>query len=424
MENIRSRPTSDPISPWLVSCSTTVLLYLSMAIALSGELSDSYSLSDQCPPSFEKLADRTCELRTLYQFYNSPPGFGGLRTPLPKHRASFTPEQIDLGRYLFFDPILSRDKDLSCAHCHHPELGLSDGLPQSIGAGGTGIGRARRGDTRLPRSAPTLWNVGFLTSLFWDGRAASLQEQAHGPLFSEKEMANSPQNLETAFNDNATYRELFREAFRLDQSTPLTVDLVIEALAAFQSSLISLNSRYDRYAHGDESALTTQEQIGHTVFRSFVTRCSQCHIPPLFTNQQLAVSGAPDYPGMEFDPGAQAAFDSSQLRGAFRVPTLRNVALTAPYMHSGSLPDLASVVDFYNAERGHAVPAAEQLNIHWHIVNPTLSPEDQTALIAFLNTLTDETNMPTIPTTVPSGLAVVTALSKIVDENPNGSKEK
>lgn len=138
------------------------------------------------------------------------------------------------------------------------------------------------------------------------------------------------------------------------------------------------------------------------------------HYTPLFTNQQLAVTGAPEYPGNPFDPGAAAVTGEAALRAAFKVPNLRNIALTAPYMHSGALPDLAAVVRFYNAERGHAVPADEHLTIHWHIVNPRLAPEEEQALIAFLETLTDETNKPPIPAAVPSGLPVLDIDARVV----------
>lgn len=363
-----------------------------------------FSLSNHCPPSFEKLANGTCKFRSLYEFYNSPSGFGGLKTRLPEHQGNYTAEKIDLGRYLFFDPILSGDGTQSCASCHQPDKGFSDGLAQSTGARGK----------KLERSAPSLWNVGFLKSLFWDGRAGTLEEQALGPLFNAEEMANSEQGLERSLNDIEAYRSLFSEAFPGIQR--ISVTEVAKALAAFQSSLVSFNSRYDRYAHGDESALTPQEQQGHTVFRSFVTRCSQCHTPPLFTNQQLAVTGAPELEGKTFDPGAEKVLGHAQYRGAFKVPTLRNVHLTAPYMHSGGLEDLQSVIGFYNEERGHAVKG-EKLQLHWHIVNPRLSREEEKALIAFMHALHDEGSKPEIPAVLPSGLPVLNGERPLTAQN-------
>ncbi len=354
---------------------------------------DKIQLSDQCPASFEKLSNGSCELRSLYEFYNSPEGFGGLKNPLPRHQGGYTAEQIDLGRYLFFDPVLSQDKTLSCASCHQPDKGFGDGLPRSVGLQGE----------ILERSAPGLWNVGFLKRLFWDGRARSMEEQARGPLFSPHEMGNTEENLETTLNSTENYRTLFKIAF--PDSKKISIKLLSQALAAFQSSLISLNSRYDRYAHGDQDALTEQERVGHTVFRSFAARCSQCHTPPLFTNQQMAVTGAPEADGKTFDSGAERITGHKHSRGAFKVPSLRNISLTAPFMHSGALADLESVISFYNQERGHAVKNQE-LQLHWHLVNPHLNKRDEAALLAFLGTLEDESIKPLVPVIVPSGLPV------------------
>jgi len=193
------------------------------------------TLSDRCPPSFEKTTAGVCELRTLYQFYDSLEnrGVGGTRTALPPHRDGFTPQQIDLGRYLFFDPLLSGDGTLSCASCHRPDRGLADGRPRSVGIHGADAGRA----------APTLWNVAFLKRFFWDARADSLEAQAVGPLYSPREMGNTPAQLLAGLNGNATYRRLFRAAFPRAAAGPITQQQVYAALAAFQTSLISLNSR-------------------------------------------------------------------------------------------------------------------------------------------------------------------------------------
>lgn len=390
----------------LVCCLCALAVLLPGVISAMEETGE-FPLAVRCPPYFEDMPDGTCELRTLYSLYTSPDGFGGLRTPLPEHRGGYTAEQIDLGRYLFFDPALSGDGATSCAHCHHPALGFADGLPRSSGMGGLGVGPARVGGVALPRAAPSLWNAGFLTSFFWDGRSESLEAQARGPLFSPLEMGNSPRQLESELNAIGDYRSLFVRAFGAEADAGVTTELVVRALAAFESSLVSLNSRYDRYAHGDANALTALEQEGHNVFRSFVARCSQCHTAPLFTNEQLAVVGAPEPEGQAFDPGAGPLLKIPQLRGAFKVPTLRNITHTAPYMHSGAFDELAEVVDFYNKGRGHAVPEDEDLLIHWHIVDPDLSATEVAALIAFLGSLNDETASPKIPAAVPSGLPVV-----------------
>jgi cytochrome c peroxidase len=176
------------------------------------------------------------------------------------------------------------------------------------------------------------------------------------------------------------------------------------AIAAFESTLVSLNSRYDYYAHGVHEALSPGEIEGLNIFRSFVARCAECHTPPLFSNQQIAVLGTPEPDGRSLDPGREAVTGDASQRAGFKVPSLRNVALTAPYMHSGRYAELREAVAFYTGGRGHAVPEGENLSIHWHIWEPQLTDTELDRLVDFLGTLTDESYMPTIPQRLPSGL--------------------
>lgn len=357
---------------------------------------DTIALETVCPPGFELLPAGTCALRNLYQFYDSlqGAGIGGTRTHLPPNREGFTPKQIDLGRYLFFDPLLSADHESSCASCHDPELGFSDGRARAAGPEGVDVGRA----------APTLWNVAFLKRLLWDARAQSLEEQALGSLFAPHEMANTPERLLGDLSGNADYVRLFAQAFP-GEDAGITLAHVQTALTAFQSSLISLNSRYDRYAQGYHAALSEQEIAGLNVFRSFVARCAECHTPPLFTNQQIAVIGTPEPEGRALDVGAEKTFNAPKLKGGFKVPTLRNIAKTAPYMHSGRFATLREAVAFYTGGRGHAVPPGVPLYLHWHIWDPHLQPQELDLLVTFLQTLTDESFSPRVPERLPSGLA-------------------
>ncbi len=366
-------------------------------------------LSDRCPPGFEKTDGGVCELRTFYQFYGSTQdrGVGGTQTALPDHRDGFSPEQIDLGRYLFFDPALSGDGSHSCASCHHPDLGFSDGRDRSIGVAAH----------KVKRASPTLWNVAFLDSFFWDVRADSLEQQAEGPLYSPEEMGNTPQQLLATLNGSETYRRLFRQAYPEGQLDEVGLGQVYRALAAFQTSLISLNSRYDRYAHGYHDALNEREIAGMNVFRSFVARCAECHTPPLFTNGQVAVIGAPEPEGLPLDIGAEATWDAPKMKGGFKVPTLRNISKTAPYMHSGKFDNLRDTVEFYTKGRGHAVPEGVDMHIHWHIWDPNLQDEELDLLVEFLGTLTDETFAPPIPGVVPSGLEPI-GVSPLDDNKP------
>lgn len=381
---------------------STVLLinavWLTIQVNAAGNsaTSQEFVLSQHCPPSFEKVEGR-CIFRSLYQQYDSlyNRGVGGLKTALPKIRDGFTAEQIDLGRYLFFDPLLSGNHTQSCASCHQPELGFGDGKPRSIGAKQVDVGRA----------APTLWNVGFLRNLFWDSRAHTLEEQMQGPLFSAKEMANSPQQLLQDINSNEIYRKMFAVAFP-EYPRRITLEQIYTSITAFEASLISLNSRYDHYAHGFHQALNDKEIKGLNVFRSFVARCAECHTPPLFTNQQIAVLGSPEPDGRALDIGAEKTFNNPKLRAGFKVPTLRNITKTAPYMHSGTFDNLRDTVEFYNKGRGHAVPENEDLLLHWHIWEPNLTDTELDNIVAFLATLEDQTFTPKVPQRVPSGIPI------------------
>lgn len=365
-----------------------------ISTTVSTDTEGDFDLCKTCPPGFELTDEGICKLRSLYQQYASltDQGVGGLKTALPAVRDGFTPQQIDLGRYLFFDPILSGDGTVSCATCHMPEKGFSDGLGQSVGIDGQVV----------KRGAPSLWNVAFLKLLFWDGRATTLEEQMQGPLFAADEMGTTPEKLKEDLNAIESYKMLFAEAFPESLSDEIQLEEVYLALAAFETSLISLNSRYDQYAHGFHGALTKDEIEGMNVFRSFVARCAECHTPPLFTNQQLAVLGTPEPDGKALDPGAQAPYNDPTLRAAFKIPSLRNVALTAPYMHSGRFKTLRETVEFYTKGRGHAVPEGENLYLHWHIWEPELSETELDRLVDFLQTLTDESFMPKRPDRLPS----------------------
>ena len=368
-------------------------VWLALTAATPVTAAEGTELSAFCPPALRLDETGHCKLHSQYLAYDSlyGKGVGGPKTGLPPVRDGFTPQQIDLGRYLFFDPLLSKNQEVACSTCHDPALGLSDGRRLSIGVQGT----------EIARSAPSLWNVAFLQKLLWDGSKTSLEAQLQGPLYADNEMGNDPATLLATLQANAAYSELFKVAFEEDT---LTLDQVYTALVAFESSLISLNSRYDLYAHGVHDALNSQEKQGLNVFRSFVARCAECHTPPLFTNQQIAVLGVPERNGRPLDPGAGASSGDTSQRGGFKVPSLRNVALTAPYMHAGNFDSLRDAAAFYTGGRGHAVPEGEELRLHWHIWNPELTDDELDRLVDFLHTLTDQGFLPEIPKHLPSGL--------------------
>ncbi len=358
-------------------------------------------LSENCPPGFMKDENNNCVARNMYMQYKpeNDAGVGGLKTALPKIRDGFSPQQIDLGRYLFFDPVLSADGKISCASCHDPNQGFSDGQ-----ATGTGIY-----DTKLKRATPSLWNVAYFKKFFWDARAETLEEQLKGPLFAKDEMGSTPELLLKTINNLPEYRRLFAQAYpNRNANDSISINEIYTSIAAFEASLISLNSRYDQYAHGYHKALNQKEIEGLNVFRSFVARCAECHTPPLFSNQQVAVIGTPEPDGLPLDPGAEIPFHDKTRRGGFKVPSLRNIALTAPYMHSGRFKTLREAVEFYTKGRGHAVPKGENLYLHWHIWEPDLSDYELDRLVDFLKTLTDESFKPKVPEVLPSEVILKT----------------
>jgi cytochrome c peroxidase len=299
-----------------------------------------------------------------------------------------TPEKVRLGHLLFFDPVLSENNDLSCAGCHHPDLGFSDGRAVPVGP----TGRA------LARNAPSLWNVAYSNHLFWDGRVESLEDQALVPLMHPDEMAVSdPGAMAAEIAAIPDYAALFDAAFG-GGADAVTAENISRALAAFQRTLISNDAPFDRYAAGEFDALTPQQRRGLAIFRSGATRCFECHSAPTFGSDTFRVIGLPSD-----DPGRAAVADDGVF-GAFKVPSLRNIALSAPYMHDGSLATLEDVVDFYEKGGGRA-HGFEKVDV---FVNPfDLTTQERADLLAFLYALTDESTLPAIPEAVPSGLPVV-----------------
>jgi parallel beta-helix repeat protein len=335
-----------------------------------------------------------------------------------------TPERVELGRLLYFDPVLSGDNDISCAHCHHPDLGLADNREVSMGKGGRGLGRDRAGGAVLRRNTPTVWNAAYGHAQFWDGRARDLEHQAEGPIQDPHEMAQDPDELVRELRAIPGYVALFEEAFAgpggaqgaqgAQGEAAVTFQNVTHAIAAFERTLVSQDSRYDRYARGDRGALSAAERRGLNVFRSLKTRCFECHNLPTFHNPDFKVIGVPGRDGAPADTG-RAEIAGAGYEHAFKVPTLRNVALTAPYMHNGRFATLSEVIDFY-AQGGGAAHGFAPDALDDKIRPFAISPEERHDLIAFLHALTDESKKPAIPAAVPSGLPVVQAL-------PNQSPE-
>ncbi|MAF66561.1 MAG: hypothetical protein CMJ84_13005 [Planctomycetes bacterium] len=321
-----------------------------------------------------------------------------------------TPEKEALGKLLYFDPLLSGDDTTSCAHCHHPDLGFSDNRALAMGLGGEGIGPERHGGKVLRRGSPTIWNAAYNVRQFWDGRAADLEEQAAGPIQDAGEMAQDADELVEQLAAIPEYVTLFQEAFGGTATEAVTFDHTTDAIAAFERTILTADSPYDRYAAGDRGALTDAQRRGLAAFRSLKTRCFECHNVPTFANPDFKVVGVPPHPDLAEEDLGRGEVAGAGYEHAFKVPTLRNVALTAPYMHNGVFATLEDVIDFYADGGGHAFELGE-IDIDDKIRPFEFSERERADLIAFLHALTDESALPEPPARVPSELPVVSRLA-------------
>ena len=380
--------------------------------------------------------------------------------PYPENNP-YNPDRVELGRLLFFDPILSGEKDTACGTCHLPTFGMADGLPLAVGVGGKGLGPERvtgrsavTGDTVItePRHTMTLFNVGYngdesgLPStkgfMLWDGKDRGLEAQALRPLIVRVELRGDAYEREMAVDSVLTrlrgipeYVALFEQAFPAEADSvarqlprlgcahdPTPLQSVItrstfgRAIAAFEREQNTVNTAYDRYVAGDAEALTPAQKRGLELFHT-KARCVNCHSGPLFTDSSFRVQGVE-----QIGPGRASAttntgtprptgkdegrFLNSGNRsdiGAFRVVGLRQIVQTAPYMHDGALATLEDVIEFYDRGGGDeaSVPAE---NIDPELVPLNLSAEEKQDLLAFMHALTDSTIAVHVPARVPSGL--------------------
>lgn len=306
------------------------------------------------------------------------PPLGLPPVPIPKNNPP-TAETIALGRRLFYDQRLSKDNTLACASCHNPRFDFTDGLQFSKGVGGEmGV-----------RNAPTILNVAYEPFQFWDGRALNLEDQAASPMANPIEMNQSHKVSASKLRKDPVYRSMFRDAFGTEDVSLARIE---RALASFERTILTGNSAFDRYQYGgDKNALTPQQVRGFAVFINPVKgNCAACHTInaqyALFTDGKFHNLGeGVGEDGVSFkDVGRYHQTKKESDRGAFKTPTLRNIAKTAPYMHDGSLRTLKEVVDFY-AGGGNSNP-----NLDKEIKSIHLSGEDRADLVAFLNSLTGD----------------------------------
>jgi cytochrome c peroxidase len=244
-----------------------------------------------------------------------------------------TAERVALGRELFFEKRLSRDGTLSCATCHDPDLGYTDKNPVAVGVGG------QKGKRRTPR----LINRAYGRSFFWDGRAATIEEQVLQPIANPIEMALPLEDAVAVLRADANYAHEFQAAF---QGEPTSERLAF-ALAAYVRTILSGDSPYDRYLAGNESALSDAQKRGLALFRGKAA-CAVCHLGPNLTDERFHNTGIGWKDGKHADEGRAAVTGNAADLAAFKTPPLREVARTGPYMHDGSLATLEDVLDFYS----------------------------------------------------------------------------
>ena len=287
----------------------------------------------------------------------------------------YTPEKAELGRLLYFDPRLSSDQTVSCASCHSPKHAYGDGAAVSTGIKGQKGGR----------SAPTVINRAYSTSQFWDGRAASLEEQAKGPIANPIEMTSSPDAAAAhracvdALRGIPGYVVRFEKVFGTKE---FTIDHIAQAIATFERTVLSGNAPFDKYKAGDKNAMSAEQIRGMNVFLQ-KAQCDRCHIGFNFTDGSYMNIGI----GMDKpkpDLGRYNVSKKEEDKGAFKTPTLREIEHTAPYMHDGSLKTLEEVVEHY--DKG----GIKNQWLDKQIKPLNLTKQDKSDLVAFMRALSGE----------------------------------
>ena len=294
-----------------------------------------------------------------------PDGFPDMEIPEDN---PMTVEGIALGKRLFFDPILSIDSTVACSSCHAPASAFSDVMDFSPGVAGV-----------TSRNSMPVINAGWMKTLFWDSRAVSLEDQARQPVENEVEMGETWDHVVEKLQRHPDYPTLFNEAF---ETTKITAELATRAIAQYERTLISSNSKYDRYRAG-QAVLSAEEALGLELFFTERADCFHCHGTRLFTDNRYHNNGLDEFYA---DAGLAEITQKPYDVGKFKTPTLRNVAVTAPYMHDGRFETLEEVIDFYDS----GAQPSENID---PLIGPSrrlnLSSEEKAALVAFLHTLTD-----------------------------------
>ena len=278
-----------------------------------------------------------------------------------------TPQKVALGKQLYFDKRVSKDGTVACATCHDPKMGWAERTAVS-----TGI-RGQKGG----RNSPTVINAAYADAQFWDGRAATLEDQAVGPVGNPIEMGHTMAELVAAFAKIPGYQEQFQKVF----GTPVTEKGFAQAIAAFERTVLSGDSPYDRFKNGDKTALSDAQKRGLDCFEA---NCATCHAPPLFSNYRYYNAGV-DAGKAKPDAGRMDVTNKEADRGKFRAPSLRDANLTGPYFHDGSAATLAEAVALMATGGKDNANLSAQLKA---IREAKLTEKDQKDLVEFLISLT------------------------------------
>ncbi len=360
-----------------------IVTILTSSFILKNNLIDSYTIDElrtiyssgdaskwPAPNLHEDIAEGYIEIEKL---------------PKIKHPKTnpYSRAKAELGKHLFFDPRLSASKQVSCASCHEPQLGWADGK------------RVAHGDLQQTgkRNTPTLINIGYAKSLFWDGRAKSLEEQAHGPIENPVEMNTKMETAVKNITDIKGYAPLFIDAYGNNE---VTEERINKALATYQRTIKSTRSKFDLFIDGIENEYSDEEVLGLHLFRT-KAKCVNCHNSPYFSDQKFHNLGLTYYGRFYEDLGLYNQTGKKEDVGKFKTPTLREVAKTGPWMHNGLIMDLDGIMNMYNV--GMARPKRKNYEINdtlfpqtSYLLEPLkLSKKEKEAVEAFIKTLSSRT---------------------------------
>lgn len=317
---------------------------------------------------------------------------------------SANPEIQELGKLLFFDPLLSANNERSCASCHNPQKGFTDGVAKSIAFDFKGT---------VSRNSPTLLNAVFSNAYFWDSRAQYLQDQVPAVLLKADELHGNYEEVISKLSQSKEYVKLFEKAFSDETDNSININTINRSIAAYVQSLVALDSEFDKYMRGETGVLDASVKRGFNLFMGKAA-CGTCHfapvfngtVPPQYIESESEVLGVPDQADLKAarldqDSGKAGIIPADVLVHAFKTPTIRNAAISAPYMHNGVFSALEDVMHFYNIGGG--------LSLGFDVPNQTLpadslnlSENEIKDIVAFMNALTDTVSVSKAPVKLPA----------------------